>query len=592
MAPVTNSPVKGGAEKEEDGKGRNRSWTAGVGEIRYPLQPLVSEQSNDTSSTNQKQHNDEPKQDAEKDVFKTPHRSFAASKRSFGSQKMRRLRHSLTPPSSASVGEYLQGSHRRSSSNVVHGSWRQEIFDSVCTPTKLESGFPRADSDILEEWQVIEIGTGSWKTSVINDSPQTRARKRWHNAIKQQIVLNQMERENRLVKKEERNRLKMHSFLTDSSESLAVWAKLLELKDAEHSTKDIHDALLLGVPHSRREEVWAFLSDLYQARNKPQWQYPAQLSGEETLNQLGQESTEYEHSIEVDLSRTFPSHPYFSSKLLEAGQAELHSILHGYAVADPETGYCQGLSFVTGIILVHTTDKQSAFKMLYKLMNLHDYKDIYRGSLSNLQTRLYQLSRLMHDFIPAVHQLLQRNEVTPFFYAAPWFLTIFASQYPISFAARVFDMMFYEGTDILFKVALSLLKVHESALMHCNSMESICTYLKTRLPEEVLTHEDTILKQALQFDFEGKLELFETEYQVLEELNSRFCVDMPAVQDMENILAMLRKNNLALVEQLAICHGSITTLQNQVEALQQQMLTQQQRITRLECENSTPARTT
>ena len=76
--------------------------------------------------------------------------------------------------------------------------------------------------------------------------------------------------------------------------------------------------------------------------------------------------------------------------------------------------------------------------MLYKLMNLHDYKDIYMGSLSNLQTRLYQLSRLMHDFIPTLHQLLQKNDITPFFYAAPWFLTIFASQYPISFTARVF----------------------------------------------------------------------------------------------------------------------------------------------------------
>ena len=130
------------------------------------------------------------------------------------------------------------------------------------------------------------------------------------------------------------------------------------------------------------------------------------------------------------------------------------------------------------------------------------------------------------------------------------------------------------------QVALALLKVHESALLQCDSMESICTYLKNRLPEEVRENEDTILKQALQFDFEGKLGLFETEYQVMEELNARFSVDMPVVQDMENVIAVLRRNNLALVEQLALCHGSITSLQHEMEALKQQVLTQQQRITR------------
>ena len=84
-------------------------------------------------------------------------------------------------------------------------------------------------------------------------------------------------------------------------------------------------------------------------------------------------------------------------------------------------------------------------------MNLHGYKDIYRGSLSNLQVRLYQLSRLMHDFIPALHLLLQQNDITPFFYAAPWFLTIFASQYPISFTARVFGELSLLGYALSFQ---------------------------------------------------------------------------------------------------------------------------------------------
>ena len=142
--------------------------------------------------------------------------------------------------------------------------------------------------------------------------------------------------------------------------------------------------------------------------------------------------------------------------------------------------------------------------------------------------------------------------------------------------------MFYQGTDILFKVSLALLKVHESALLECESMESICTYLKTKLPEQAHQYEDEILRLALDFEFEGKLELFETEYQVMDELNGKFCVDipLPVAQDVESLVAMLRRNNLALVEELAICHGSISSLQQQVQALSKVLLSQQESIAR------------
>ena len=87
---------------------------------------------------------------------------------------------------------------------------------------------------------------------------------------------------------------------------------------------------------------------------------------------------------------------------------------------------------------------------------------------------LYQLSRLLYDLNPNLYYLLKENEVTPFYYAAPWFLTLFASQFPIAFCARVLgmngwmliilclivahyqlfsiDLFFYEGPTAVFKV--------------------------------------------------------------------------------------------------------------------------------------------
>ncbi len=56
--------------------------------------------------------------------------------------------------------------------------------------------------------------------------------------------------------------------------------------------------------------------------------------------------------------RTFPNHPYFSRQL-GAGQLSLFNLLKAYSLVDKEVGYCQGLSFVAGVLLMHVSDTAS-----------------------------------------------------------------------------------------------------------------------------------------------------------------------------------------------------------------------------------------
>jgi len=53
---------------------------------------------------------------------------------------------------------------------------------------------------------------------------------------------------------------------------------------------------------------------------------------------------------------------------------------------------------------------------------------------------MYQLSRLLHDHHRDLYDHFEMNDVAPTLYAAPWFLTVFASQFPVGFVARVFGM--------------------------------------------------------------------------------------------------------------------------------------------------------
>lgn len=56
----------------------------------------------------------------------------------------------------------------------------------------------------------------------------------------------------------------------------------------------------------------------------------------------------------------------------------------------------------------------------------------------SLQIQMYQLSRLLHDYHRDLYNHLEEHEIGPSLYAAPWFLTVFASQFPLGFVARVF----------------------------------------------------------------------------------------------------------------------------------------------------------
>lgn len=48
---------------------------------------------------------------------------------------------------------------------------------------------------------------------------------------------------------------------------------------------------------------------------------------------------------------------------------------------------------------------------------------------------------------------------------ADWFLCLFCTSLPSETAARVWDALLHEGTKVLFRVALALLKLHEGALL-------------------------------------------------------------------------------------------------------------------------------
>lgn len=61
---------------------------------------------------------------------------------------------------------------------------------------------------------------------------------------------------------------------------------------------------------------------------------------------------------------------------------------------------------------------------------------------------------------------------------------------------RVADLLFVQGTEVIFKVALCLLSSHEGEILECDGFESIVDYLKSTIPTLTLSQMEEIITKV------------------------------------------------------------------------------------------------
>jgi hypothetical protein len=94
------------------------------------------------------------------------------------------------------------------------------------------------------------------------------------------------------------------------------------------------------------------------------WQAMCQASStylETMYSQLLSESSPYDRIIQRDLARTFPHVEMFKKEGGE-GQTKLWNVLKAYSLYDPLVGYCQGLGFLVGPLLMNV-----AYHLLFRM---------------------------------------------------------------------------------------------------------------------------------------------------------------------------------------------------------------------------------
>lgn len=94
-----------------------------------------------------------------------------------------------------------------------------------------------------------------------------------------------------------------------------------------------------GIPSPVRGLLWQIIAKSHDS-----------VGLEAEYKEIIKKSSPFEKQIQRDLTRTFPNHPFF---MQESGRQALYNVAKAYSVFDQEVGYCQGLAFIIGCLLLH-----------------------------------------------------------------------------------------------------------------------------------------------------------------------------------------------------------------------------------------------
>ena len=270
------------------------------------------------------------------------------------------------------------------------------------------------------------------------------------------------------------------------------WIKMIRNWDTWMNKKypKLKERCRKGIPPAMRGMAWKQLCGADKLRDDNPGLFGSLIS----------QSSEWEHVIVKDLDRTFPFHDMFSKP--GSGQEDLHLVLKAYSLYDTEVGYCQAMAPVSAVLLMHMT-MEDAFWCLVSLLKNY-VKGYYGEKLEAVRLEGEIFKGLLSKVLPSISKHMEKHHIDPLMYMTEWFMCLFSRNLPFSSVLRIWDMFFCEGVKVLFRTALTILKLTltSDVLKECDGMFETNDKLRN-LPLELM-QEDTFIPAILDLELSVK----------------------------------------------------------------------------------------
>lgn len=267
-----------------------------------------------------------------------------------------------------------------------------------------------------------------------------------------------------------------------------------------------------GIPPEYRGQAWFFYANGPRKLRENPGLY-AKLSAQAAI--LEDTNTEL---IERDLHRTFPDNDRYkpdgytkplqtsiSNKDTDTSEPplikSLRRVLQTFALYRPKVGYCQSLNFIAGLFLLFL-DEEKSFWMLVIITTVY-LPNVHDANLEGANVDQAVLMLSIKESLPAVWAKMGGsidgsptsstptvNEIVTrlppiTLVTAAWFMSAFTGVLPIETTLRVWDCFFYEGSKIMFRIALTILKLGEVKIAAAQEFIEIFQIVQS-LPRDLL----------------------------------------------------------------------------------------------------------
>ncbi|CAH1403457.1 unnamed protein product [Nezara viridula] len=246
------------------------------------------------------------------------------------------------------------------------------------------------------------------------------------------------------------------------------WTTLMKSEQALKKKRILKSYIRKGIPNEYREKVWLHVSGANEAKIK---------HGVDLYKKMvaSTHDTTLVEAIRIDLPRTFPDNIFFNSS--DEHQEMLFRVLIAYAHHNKKVGYCQGMNYIAGLILLVTKNEDSTFWLLKALVE-NILPDYYSPTMDGLLTDIDTVSELVRLKYPEVSKHVAELGLPWPVITTKWFICIYCEVLPTETVLRIWDCLFNEGSKIVFRVALTIIGLHISEILSTTQFSEMNDCLK------------------------------------------------------------------------------------------------------------------
>ena len=191
-----------------------------------------------------------------------------------------------------------------------------------------------------------------------------------------------------------------------------------------------------------------------------------------------------------DIKRTFPFQNYNSinKNKKEQNENSLYNVLKAFWNIDEEIGYCQGMNYITGFLLINTDfNEKKAFFLLISILsntfikrnkNSFSLRGLFIEEFPLLYFYIFIFDDLLNIYIPKLRKHLLDNDITNDVWIIKWFQTAFTVILPINWCKKLWDNIFSTDFFFIIKFSISLCLALSKDIMKLDEQQSIMDYFR------------------------------------------------------------------------------------------------------------------